>query len=209
MGHLARVRNHLRLLSLLCALAALILAALLGTAARAEEPAAEDAPKVLCELPERRTAYATCYLLDSGQYRSVFSQSPVHYKDEEGDWQPIDLTPEAQADGSYEVRAAAVPVSFADQAPGIAPVTLQTTDGPVSMDLLEAGEDDATSDGRAVCYTEVLPDLDVVYEATGDGVKETLVLASAKAPDFYTYRLTHPGFTLKLNRPGFNGGSFV
>ena len=47
MGHLARVRNHLRLLSLLCALAALILAALLGTAARAEEPAAEDA----LELP--------------------------------------------------------------------------------------------------------------------------------------------------------------
>lgn len=202
MGHVARLRNHLALLLVVCALAALVFAALLGTAARAEEPTAKDAPAVVRELPERRTAYATCYLLDSGQYRTVFSQSLVHYRDAKGDWQPIDLTPEAQADGSYEVDAAAVPVRFADQAPGSAPVTLETPDGPVSMDLLGGSEDDATSDGQEVSYAEVLPDLDVIYQATGDGVKETLVLASPVAPASYTYRLTHPGFTLKQDESG-------
>ena len=149
-----------------------------------------------------RGVYSTTFLLDTGQFRTVFSQTPVHYKDSRGDYRPIDLTPRAADDGDLEVRGAVIPVSFANEAADRPPVTLETKAGPVTMNLVGASEDDAAGEERGVLYPRVLPDVSVRYAATGDGVKETIVLASSAAPSTYTYVLTHPGQTLRRGEEG-------
>jgi RHS repeat-associated protein len=112
------------------------------------------------------------------------------------------LTPTAGPGDSFTVTAAPVEVSFTNQSKGRPPVTLKTKEGLVSLDLLAASEKGATVKGQGVHYPEVLPGVDVIYEATGDGVKETLILASAVAPDSYTYRITHSGFELRRDKGG-------
>lgn len=67
---------------------------------------------VVRELTERRTEYASTYLLSNGQLRTVFSQAPVNYKDADGAWQPVDTALVANPDGSWRTKAVAVPVTF-------------------------------------------------------------------------------------------------
>ncbi len=54
------------------------------------------------ELAERRTAYSATYKTDTG-YRAVISDTPLHYLDADGQWQPIDPAFRALAD-SYVVE---------------------------------------------------------------------------------------------------------
>ena len=157
---------------------------------------------IVRELTANRTAYGSTYLLENGAYRTVLSQSPVHYQDAAGAWQPIDLTLVRQPDGSYETVAAAVTVSIAPTSDAAAPVRLTSKAGSVSLELLGANSSDANVYADAAIFSGVLPATDVTYEATGDGVKETLVLGSAAAPTAFSFRLSHPDFSLKQDEAG-------
>ena len=42
------------------------------------------------DLPERRTATSATYRLDDGRYATVMTTHPLNYRDDEGQWQPID-----------------------------------------------------------------------------------------------------------------------
>jgi len=206
MGSLLRAHRLLVLLLTLLGLLALVGGGVLllsGESARAEEedPAAEV--RILREVPELRGAYHSTYRLSNGQYRSVFSQAPVHYQDERGAWQPIDLTLKSAADGSVTTTAAAVAVRFTSDER--APVVLESAAGRVTLDLLAATEGAPVVEGREVLYPSVAPEVSVRYEPTGDGVKETLILASATAPSEFTYALTHPGFELREDDEGVWG----
>src|SRR5690606_24484798 len=66
-------------------------------AGAAESAPGAAAPRVLRELPEKRQVYSTTYLLDNGQRKTVMSTVPVHYRDADGAFQPVDLTPQATA----------------------------------------------------------------------------------------------------------------
>ena len=122
-------------LVVLLALAALALS-VTRSAPAAEEPS--DGPAVVRELPGKRQVYSSRYLLDNGQFRTVFSQAPVHYKDSEGAFQPVDLTLKATEDDRYEAAAAPLVVSFGDGSEESAPITLSSAAGSVSMELEDA-----------------------------------------------------------------------
>jgi len=206
MGSLLRAHRLLVLLVTLLGLLALVgggVLLLFGGSARAEEESATGEVRILRELPELRGAYQSTYLLSNGQYRSVFSQAPVHYEDERGEWQPIDLTLKTEADGTVTTTAAAVTVRFTSDP--AAPVVIECAAGRVTLDLLAATEGAPVVDGGEVLYPAVDPEVDVRYEPTGDGVKETLVLASAKAPSEFTYAVAHAGFELREDAEGVWG----
>lgn len=172
------------------------------TSAVAVAPSQQEAT-VVREAVEKRTQDSKTYLLSDGRYRCVMYQTPVHYRDENGDWQPID-TSLVPVDGidAYATVATPVEVRLADEAPGQKPVTVSSGDWAVTMNLVGWAEDEKLVFDNAAIYTNVAPDTDVTYTATGDGVKEVLTLASAAAPNTFTYRITHAGLFLRQDEGG-------
>jgi RHS repeat-associated protein len=162
----------------------------------------EHAVTVLRELSERRTEYGTTYLLSNGQFRTVLSQSAVHYKDADGVWQPIDTTLVEAADGSWTTKAAAVRVTFAGAAAKASAVTLAWGEYKVGLTLEGAAATSPAAEASAATYLGIAAATDAVYEATGDGLKETLVLASSEAPASFTFSLSHSGLTLRADEGG-------
>src|SRR6188472_2466069 len=53
-------------------------------------PAAEDAAVPVRELPNRRTATSRTFELSKGHLETRLFEVPVNYRDEDGDWKPID-----------------------------------------------------------------------------------------------------------------------
>jgi|GEM_PF-994320 len=184
-----------RLTAIVCCIIAA--AGILIAEALRATPAVAAEPTVVRELVKERTTYATTYELSNGQRRVVFSQVPVHFQDEKGDWQKIDPTLEAIADGAYATKAAPVEVEIAPQAENRAPLQLTTGEYEVSLDLLDAVESDLTVGELRASFPGVATATDLRYEPTGDGLKETLVLRSSDAPSTFTFRLTHEGLTLR------------
>ncbi|MBM3146338.1 MAG: DNRLRE domain-containing protein, partial [Actinobacteria bacterium] len=152
---------------------------------------------LLLLLLHQRDAYSTTYLLSNGAKRVVFSQSPVHYQDAEGDWRTIDASFVAEEDGTYVTKAAAVEVVVGAQTEKRAPVSVRRGEYEVSLDLVMASERQPTVADTKATFSDVAEQTDVVYEATGDGLKETLILASAGAPSSFTFRVVHEGLDLR------------
>lgn len=175
-------------------LVVLALALLFGLRALPSAAAEGDAAvTVVRELTGRRTAYGTTYLLSNGQFRTVISHDPLHFKDAAGDWQPVDTTLVEVGDGVYEIAASAVTVTVRDEAAGSPAVTVASVSAAVALNLVGATEDGLTVAGSAATYPGVATATDLSYTATGDGLKETITLASGAAPNSFPYRLNHPG----------------
>ena len=173
-----------------------------STPARAEDSTAQE-PSVVREVLSKRTECSMTYLLSDGTFRTVFYQAPIHFKDDDGDWQEINtsLVPSAGVD-AYTTAAAPVEVTVKDEGAGCKPIEVETAGYLVTMNLLGYAESDKLVLGDTAIYTDVAPDTDVTYTALGDGVKEVISLASAAAPDTFTYRLTHAGLELRRDEAG-------
>jgi len=184
-----------RLTAIVCCIIAA--AGILIAEALRAAPAVAAEPTVVRELVKERTTYATTYELSNGQRRVVFSQVPVHFQDEAGDWQTIDPTLEAIGDGVFATTAAPVEVEIAPQAENRAPLQLTAGQYEVSLDLLGAEESELTVGDLRASFPGVATATDLRYEPTGDGLKETLVLRSTDAPNSFTFRLTHTGLELR------------
>jgi RHS repeat-associated protein len=188
---------------------ALVLAGIGGLlASHASRAVAEDSsqppePTVVRELTELRTETSLTYLLSNGSYRCIEYGSPVSYKDESGAWQPIDptLVPVAGSD-AVTTEAAPVAVTVASDAAGEQPVTVEEGKWTVTMNLVGCAEQDPEVEGATATFDAIAPDAAVTYTALGTGVKEVVTLASAAAPNSYTYHLTHPGLEARQDEAG-------
>jgi hypothetical protein len=67
------------------------------------------------EVLEKRTLTSKTYQLGSNQYRALISTLPMHYTDEEGNWQDISTAIQRQDDGSYYSDANLVKARFPGQ----------------------------------------------------------------------------------------------
>jgi len=167
--------------------------------------ATPGAPTVLKELTAKRTEYSTTYQLSNGQLRTVFSASPVHYQDSSGAWQAINTSFApclGTAATAYAATACPVKVTLADQTQDQAPVTVQAGSAQVSLALLGATENNLVVLGNSGLYASVAASTDLSYQATGNGLKETLSLSSAAAPSSFTFQLSHPGLALEQDGTG-------
>ena len=143
---------------------------------------------VVRELTERRTQYGTSYLLSNGLYRTVISHGPVHYKDPAGDWQAIDTLLVRGAGGRlYETAVSAVTVTA--QAGRLRGRHVDARRARGRPERSSAATEDGASRSKAAAATYIgrrgrdRPRL----RGTGDGLKETIVLASPAAPASFTY----------------------
>ncbi len=181
--------------SLLACGAALLVALLVGSSSRADDPGAPvmpspgfAAPVTAGEVPELRTESSRTYRKADGSYQAQVSAGPVNYRDASGDWKPIDVDFASDGDGGLKTTEAAAKVSLPESLDDPAKVTAGSR--WVSFEMAGADADAApTADGSTATYEGVLDGVDATYEAQPTGVKETLTLADASAAASYRYAL--------------------
>mgnify|MGYP004548579345 CR=1 FL=1 len=81
------------------------------------KPEEETPIEVVGELEDQRSAYTKSFRLNDGTVSTVEYESDVHYKDEDGEWQPIDnslIFEDAQGNTGAEAEAASLAAEVAE-----------------------------------------------------------------------------------------------
>lgn len=155
----------------------------------------ETSPTVVREDVTKRTENSKHFLLSDGSYRAKVGSAPLHYRQNEG-WADIDarLVPGDEI-GEYSSAGLPATVTVGAQTSDSAPVALSGEDWSVGIDMLGATEVAKVVIGDRATYLNVAPETDLTYEALADGIKETLVLASADAPTDFSFRVDLEGLS--------------
>ena len=103
------------------------------------------------EVIERRTATSKHYQLGPQLYEARISAELLHYRDKQGQWQDIDLRPRRQRDGSFQVAASEVKISF--------PAKLETRHGLEIQATVYLPTRDTISDYNTLPLIDGKPDL--------------------------------------------------
>jgi hypothetical protein len=129
------------------------------------------------EVAARRTETTRTVVADDGTYQTTFYDHPIHFRDPEGAWQPIDTTLVAgPRPGSLRTKASAVEVSLpsslrsavrvATGATAVEFALLGASAAPARTGLPEAlrGRSEASARSAAT-YAGALPGVEVAYTA--------------------------------------------
>jgi len=169
------------------------------------EPAqtTELEPTVVRELIEKRSANTTHFLLSDGTIKAEITEVPTRFEDAAGAWTDIDprLVPAPQS-GAVQTAATSATVTFDAQRPHEAPVTLSGPGYSVGFDLLGVAGNARIVYGDTTRYLDVADDADLEYRATRTGIKETVVLKSASAPNSYRFEVDLDGLEIRKDPLG-------
>jgi YD repeat-containing protein len=148
------------------------------------------------EIVALRTARSRTYTNAAGSYVARVFAEPVNHRGADGRWRKIDNRLERTAGGGLSNRSNRYDVQLPDTL--AEPVAVREGDDRIAFRLLGAeGAPDAS--GNTARYDDALPSVDAVYEARGDALKETLVLADREAPHAFAFQLSlSDGLTARL-----------
>jgi len=151
--------------------------------------AAESTPMPVRELPARRTAASNTYLLSNGQLETRLFEVPVNYRDQEGDWQPIEEELTELPGGTITNGANSFDVHLPEDL-NEAPIRVSTEDEWISQ--LPLGVDVAAAelqqDGTA-SYSAADGAAEFEFNGLANGLKETIELAGPAAPSTYHFQI--------------------
>lgn len=186
-------KNRIRGLALVGAVVCLILAVGIGSALAQEQEetgstASVNAGQEAKELPGRRTATSNTFALPDGTLETRIYEVPVNYRDEKGDWQPIDESLRETASGSLvngdNSFDAHLPEDFDE-----APVKVTLGEQWVSQAPLGISTDPAELEGGIATYSTQSGVADIEFSGLANGLKETIELSGPAAPSTYHFRL--------------------
>ena len=140
------------------------------------------------ELSERSTATSDTYLLSNGSLETRLFQVPINYRDESGEWQPIDQELQQSADGSITNGDSSFNLHLPDDLDQ-APVKLSVADQWVSQIPVGIGVGSADVTEGVASYGAAGGSTDIEFSGLSNGVKENIVLADASAPSIFHFRL--------------------
>lgn len=149
------------------------------------------------ELKGKRTATSQTFWLPSGGRETRVYQTPINYRDSNGDWQPIEEGLEPAANGALTNGDNGFDVTLPDQL-GASPVRLSVGDLWVSERLLGAqtGAAELTEDSQTVVYEGQGGGTNFELSTLANGLKEELELADSSQPSTFSFELTaSPGLT--------------
>lgn len=170
-----------------------------STAVSHEVQAAEAARTgVPVELADLREVTSSTSVLPNGLLRTASTGDVVNFQDATGAWQRVDNTL-VPLPGGWRNRASAssvsVPTTLAD-----GPVTISMGSVSLSYRLRNAATVAGMVVGDTVTYPNVLPGVSLRVQATGEGLKESLVLADVSAANTASFDLTvSPGVTMRAD----------
>jgi RHS repeat-associated protein len=187
-GNLLRGGQWLRVAFGLLVLILLIAFSGLAVAEEASTPNPEAAGEAV-ELPGKRTATSNTFELADGTLETQLFQTPVNYRDEDGDWQPIEQELQEAASGAVtngdnsfdvylpeDLDQAPIRVSVDDTWVSEAPIGLDTEPAELQAD----GTASYADDGAAASLD---------YVGLANGLKETINLRDSSAPASYHFKL--------------------
>ncbi|WP_449342079.1 polymorphic toxin-type HINT domain-containing protein [Streptomyces aurantiogriseus] len=156
------------------------------------------------EIVSERDTRSRTYANEDGTRTSEISTDPINYRDDQGAWRPIN-SELVEQQGGWANAADSVALRFADRADAgeLASVTLPSGES-FGYGLSGAASVAGTADGARVSYEQVLPETDLWLDSQAGGVKETLVLKSATAPNSFVFPLHLEGLTARID-----GGSIL
>ena len=179
--------------------------------------------KIVKELTGERTENSKEFLLEDGTKMIAQYNEPVHYKDSKGKWVEYNNTlsedktasPDEAGDSSYTNKSSDISVNLSNKAKSKNMISLQSDGYKISWGYDNAGKSKAdvkknnekTSGNdkfttlknitTETLYKDVFSDVDLQYFVTTTGVKENIILKSAKAQNEFTLNYKIPNLTAK------------
>ncbi|WP_307874373.1 DNRLRE domain-containing protein [Frankia nepalensis] len=152
------------------------------------------------EVPELQTESRQVFRNPDGTYTSETTMGSDRFQDARGDWVGIDTALVTGDKGRLRARSTEKPVDLATRADDPALARVDLGDGlSFAFGIAEASGAKAQIDGSKAVFAGVREDADVEVGPTADGLKEIVVLHSAKAPTTWVYPLTLTGLTAKID----------
>ncbi|MGH8824945.1 MAG: hypothetical protein ACRDVN_10760, partial [Jiangellaceae bacterium] len=171
-----------------------------GLPGRAKALMAEEAPPATRdrELVERRTPHGKVFELSDGRMEAEIAPDPVHYRDGEGRWQEID-TGVAATDregfgfGNTRNNFGSLFGSRSDRL-----VRFEVGQRHLVVGVAgEARDLPPRVEGDTVSYRDVFGTADLVYQVTGEGLKEEIVLEEAPEDPSFSFVVQMGGVTAR------------
>ena len=179
--------------------------------------------KIVKELTGERTENSKEFLLEDGTKMIAQYNEPVHYKDSKGKWVEYNNTlsedktasPDEAGDSSYTNKSSDISVNLSNKAKSKNMISLQSNGYKISWGYDNAGKSKAdvkknnekTSGNdkfttlknitTETLYKGVFNDVDLQYFVTTTGIKENIILKSAKAQNEFTLNYKIPNLTAK------------
>ena len=179
--------------------------------------------KIVKELTGERTENSKEFLLEDGTKMIAQYNEPVHYKDSKGKWVEYNNTlsedktasPDEAGDSSYTNKSSDISVNLSNKAKSKNMISLQSNGYKISWGYDNAGKSKAdvkknnekTSGNdkfttlknitTETLYKDVFSDVDLQYFVTTTGIKENIILKSAKAQNEFTLNYKIPNLTAK------------
>ena len=179
--------------------------------------------KIVKELTGERTENSKEFLLEDGTKMIAQYNEPVHYKDSKGKWVEYNNTlsedktasPDEVGDSSYTNKSSDISVNLSNKAKSKNMISLQSNGYKISWGYDNAGKskadvkknDEKTSGNdkfttlkniaTETLYKDVFSDVDLQYFVTTTGIKENIILKSAKAQNEFTLNYKIPNLTAK------------
>lgn len=179
--------------------------------------------KIVKELTGERTENSKEFLLEGGTKMIAQYNEPVHYKDSKGKWVEYNNTlsedktasPDEAGDSSYTNKSSDISVNLSNKAKSKNMISLQSNGYKISWGYDNAGKSKAdvkknnekTSGNdkfttlknitTETLYKDVFSDVDLQYFVTTTGIKENIILKSAKAQNEFTLNYKIPNLTAK------------
>ena len=179
--------------------------------------------KIVKELTDERTENSKEFLLEDGTKMIAQYNEPVHYKDSKGKWVEYNNTlsedktasPDEAGDSSYTNKSSDISVNLSNKAKSKNMISLQSDGYKISWGYDNAGKSKAdvkknnekTSGNdkfttlknitTETLYKDVFSDVDLQYFVTTTGIKENIILKSAKAQNEFTLNYKISNLTAK------------
>ena len=179
--------------------------------------------KIVKELTGERTENSKEFLLEDGTKMIAQYNEPIHYKDSKGKWVEYNNTlsedktasPDEAGDSSYTNKSSDISVNLSNKAKSKNMISLQSDGYKISWGYDNAGKSKAdvkknnekTSGNdkfttlkniaTETLYKDVFSDIDLQYFVTTTGIKENIILKSAKAQNEFTLNYKIPNLTAK------------
>lgn len=179
--------------------------------------------KIVKELTNERTENLKEFLLEDGTKMIAQYNEPVHYKDSKGKWVEYNNTlsedktasPDEAGDSSYTNKSSDISVNLSNKAKSKNMISLQSDGYKINWGYDNAGKSKAdvkknnekTSGNdkfttlknitTETMYKDVFNDVDLQYFVTATGIKENIILKSAKAQNEFTLNYKIPNLTAK------------
>ncbi|GAA2332444.1 LamG-like jellyroll fold domain-containing protein [Dactylosporangium salmoneum] len=148
-------------------------------------------------LPAKGSADTEVFQNTDGSITKRMYTDPVNVRQADGTWKHMDGTLMAAGD-RLQPKVSAADVSIGRTADDPQLVTLRGIGGGAFAYALQgAAKVPGTVKGDTVTYTAVQPGVDLELRATGSGVKENLIVASASAGNTWTFPLSLDKLTVR------------